>query len=123
MRVSAKRQIQSGGKPRALHNLAEVKSGFELANRIGSAFDSRFGVGNERRELFHFFREPADFWIAMVPAARLRNAIAAEEGPVLRTPVIKPKTILGADFLAQLLKRRMRPDAILISDAGQISEI
>src|SRR5258706_2544811 len=94
-----------------------------LTNRIGSAFDSIFGIGDQGGETFHFFGNPADVGVAMVAAAGLFGAVAAQERPVLRAPVIEPKAILGAHFLAQLFKGWIGPGAIFVRGASQIREV
>src|SRR3954469_2063815 len=94
-----------------------------LTNRMRSAFDSSFGISDERSEAFHFLREPADFRIAMIAAARLFGAVATEKGPILRTPIIKPQTILRANFLSQLFKRGIRPNAVFVRNARVCSHI
>ena len=63
-------------------------------------------------ELLDFLRKPANFRITMIAAARLLGAIAAEERPILRAPIIEPVPVLCNDGLAQALERVAFPCSI-----------
>src|SRR3954468_2180507 len=47
----------------------------------------------------------------MIAAAGNRCPVAAEESPVLRTPIVKPEPILGGDRLPKFLQRSIGPRA------------
>ena len=76
----------------------------------------------ERHKLFHFRRKPANARIAMIAAARLRRPVAAEERPVLRTPVIEPEPVLRPDSLTETFERRVGPGTVLVRLARVIGE-
>src|SRR5207302_9468191 len=58
----------------------------------------------------------------MMAAARLFGAIAAQERPILRTPVIEPKAVFRYDSLAEALERGVGPNAVLVRHTGTVGE-
>src|SRR5207302_9312788 len=58
----------------------------------------------------------------MITAARLFGAVATQERPILRTPVIEPKAVFRYDSLAEALERGVGPNAVLVRRAGTLGE-
>src|SRR5439155_19936916 len=54
----------------------------------------------------------------MIAAARLFGAVAAQERPILRTPVIEPKAVFRYDCLTESLERGVGPNAVRVRRAG-----
>src|SRR5205814_3584721 len=78
---------------------------------------------DQRHELFHFRRKPADARVAMIATAGLLRPIAAEERPILRPAVIEPKPVLGHDRPAQALEGCVGPNAVLVRKARGSSDV
>ena len=74
--------------------------------------DLVFLLADQWLKFLHFLGEPADFWIVVVTAAGLFHAIAAEEGPVLRPPVIEPEAVFGGNQLSKGLGVLLLPGAV-----------
>src|SRR6266536_6019701 len=55
---------------------------------VGQRGDLALSVLDQRHEFLHFSREPANGRVAIITAARLLGSVAAEKGPILRTPII-----------------------------------
>src|SRR2546425_6679226 len=84
---------------------------------IGQLSDLVFFGLDQRHEFLHFRREPANGRIAIIAAARLLGPIAAEKGPILRTPVIEPELVLRHDHVTETFEGSVRPDALLLRNA------
>src|SRR5438034_9713125 len=76
---------------------------------IGQLSDLAFFGLDQRHEFLHFRREPANGRIAIIAAARLLGPIAAEKGPMLRTPVVEPEPVLRDNHLPAALERSVPP--------------
>src|ERR1041385_4682214 len=59
----------------------------------------------------------------MIAAARLFSAIATEESPILRAPIIKPQPVLRANFLAQMFERRICPNAVFVRNPSEFGHV
>src|SRR5437773_2462856 len=90
---------------------------------IGQLSDLAFFGLDQRHEFLHFRREPANGRIAIIAAARLLGPIAAEKGPILRTPVIEPEPVLRHNHLTETLERSVRPNPLLVSSARSVRHV
>src|SRR3989441_13123136 len=90
---------------------------------IGQLSDLALFCLDQRHEFLHFSREPTNGSIAIIAAARLLGPIAAEKGPILRTPIIEPEPVLRHDHLTETLECRVGPNALVVRNARGVRHV